>query len=87
MLQTLLRDGSVSVPALTAQLPITRQAVAKHLAALDHAGLIERVPGHGREVHFRPRSDALRSATEWLREADRAWEQRLGQLKDLLEDR
>ena len=87
MLQTLLRDGSGSVPALTARLPITRRAVAKHLATLDHAGLIERVPGPGREVHYRPRSDALHTATEWLREADRAWEQRLARLRDTLEQR
>ena len=32
-------------PALSAVLPITRQAVAKHLAALDHAGLLERAAG------------------------------------------
>ncbi len=33
MLGTLMRDGSTSVPALTAELPITRQAVAKHITA------------------------------------------------------
>ena len=45
MVDALLRDGTTSVPALTAELPITRQAVAKHLATLDDAGLVERVPG------------------------------------------
>ena len=45
MLETLIRDGSTSVPALTAELPITRQAVAKHLSALAGAGLIERELG------------------------------------------
>ena len=45
VVETLLREGSTSVPALTASLPMTRQAVAKHLAALDEAGLVERVPG------------------------------------------
>ena len=53
MLDALQRDGTTSVPALTAELPITRQAVAKHLATLDDAGLVERVPGDGREVHYR----------------------------------
>jgi DNA-binding transcriptional ArsR family regulator len=53
VVQELLRDGSTTVPALTAALPITRQAVAKHLAALDEAGLIERAPGAGREVRYR----------------------------------
>ncbi len=44
MVEALLRDGSATVPALTAELPITRQAVAKHLSALDQAGLVERAP-------------------------------------------
>jgi predicted ArsR family transcriptional regulator len=54
MLEAIERDGTTSVPALTAELPITRQAVAKHLVTLDEAGLIERVPGgSGREVRYR----------------------------------
>jgi ArsR family transcriptional regulator, cadmium/lead-responsive transcriptional repressor len=54
MVDTLLRDGTTSVPALTSELPITRQAVAKHLATLDEAGLVERVPQTaGREVQYR----------------------------------
>ena len=35
MIDALLRDGTTSVPTLSAELPITRQAVAKHLATLD----------------------------------------------------
>jgi predicted transcriptional regulator len=49
MIEALLSDGTTSVPSLTGALPISRQAVAKHLAALDHAGLIERAPVSGRE--------------------------------------
>ncbi len=45
--------------ALTAELPITRQAVAKHLATLDDAGLVERAPARGREVRYRLRDGAL----------------------------
>jgi predicted transcriptional regulator len=54
MIDALLRDGTTSVPALTAELPITRQAVAKHLVTLDEAGLIERVESDPptREVHY-----------------------------------
>ncbi|HET6689918.1 MAG TPA: metalloregulator ArsR/SmtB family transcription factor, partial [Miltoncostaeaceae bacterium] len=52
VVETMLRDGSTSVPALTAALPITRQAVAKHLAALGDAGLVERAPSPGREVRY-----------------------------------
>ena len=85
MIEALLRDGTTSVPRLSAQLPITRQAVAKHLATLDHAGLVERAPAAGREVHYRLRDGALVSASEWLAETESAWEQRLARLKGAVE--
>ncbi|MGD0452748.1 MAG: metalloregulator ArsR/SmtB family transcription factor [Solirubrobacteraceae bacterium] len=85
MVEELLRDGTTSVPALSAVLPITRQAVAKHLAALDHAGLVERAPASGREVRYRLRAGALTPATRWLAGAEAAWEQRLVRLKDAVE--
>jgi predicted ArsR family transcriptional regulator len=70
MLEVLERDGTTSVPALTTELPITRQAVAKHLLTLDEAGLIERIPGRGREVHYR---------------LAQGWDGRLQRLKRLVE--
>ncbi len=70
MLETLERDGTTSVPALTAEFPITRQAVAKHLLTLDEAGLIERVPAPGREVRYRLAA---------------GWDSRLQRLKKLVE--
>jgi predicted ArsR family transcriptional regulator len=87
VVETLLRDGSTTVPALTASLPITRQAVAKHLAALGAAGLVERSPGAGREVSYRLRPGAIRPAAEWLRATADAWDRRLGRLKDAVEAR
>jgi len=87
MVEAFLRDGSTSVPALTAALPITRQAVAKHLATLSEAGLVERVPGAGREVHYRLRRDALRPATTWLQQTEAAWDERLPRLKRAVERR
>ncbi len=85
VVQSLLRDGSTSVPALTASLPISRQAVAKHLAALEQAALLERMPQSGREVHYRLRGEALAPATAWLNDAETAWEGRLGRLKRAVE--
>ena len=85
MLGTLMRERTTSVPALTEQLPITRQAVAKHLATLADAGLIERVPAAGREVRYRLRDGALDPASAWLREAEAAWEGRLERLKRRVE--
>ncbi len=85
MVQALLRDGTTTVPALTSALPITRQAVAKHLATLDHAGLVERSPAHGREVRYRLRDGALAPASTWLVETQAAWDGRLARLKDVVE--
>jgi len=82
---TLLRDGSTSVPALKAELSMTRQAIAKHVVTLDHAGLIERSPGAGREVRYRLREGALGPAAAWLREAEAAWDGRLARLKEAVE--
>jgi DNA-binding transcriptional ArsR family regulator len=85
MVETLLAEGSTSVPALTAALPITRQAVAKHLATLDGAGLIERAPAGGRQVRYRLRPGALSPAADWLRDAEAAWDGRLARLKSAVE--
>lgn len=85
MIDALLRDGETSVPRLSGELPITRQAIAKHLATLDHAGLVERAPTRGREVRYRLRDGALESANAWLAHAERAWEQRLSRLKHAVE--
>ncbi len=85
MVQRLLREGSASVPALSAELPISRQAVAKHFAALEEAGLVERLPGGGREVRYGLRGEALGPAAAWLRDAEAGWDRRLGRLKRAVE--
>jgi DNA-binding transcriptional ArsR family regulator len=85
MIESLLRDGTTSVPRLSADLPISRQAVAKHLATLDHAGLVERAPAAGREVRYRLRDGALEPATAWLTRTEAAWDERLARLKRAVE--
>ena len=83
----LLHDGSTSVPALSAKLPISRQAVAKHVATLEQAGLLERLPGTGREVRYGLRGEAIAPAAAWLNDAGRAWDVRLARLKRAVEPR
>jgi predicted ArsR family transcriptional regulator len=85
MVESLMRDGITTVPALAAELPISRQAVAKHLSALDDAGVVERTPPAGRQVHYRLRAGALSSASAWMRDAEAAWDSRLARLKRTLE--
>jgi DNA-binding transcriptional ArsR family regulator len=86
MLSRMLQDGTTSVPTLTATLPISRQAVAKHLTALDNAGLVQRMPTSGREVRYELRPRALGPAAAWIAAADSAWETRLARLKKALEN-
>jgi DNA-binding transcriptional ArsR family regulator len=85
MIEALLREQTTSVPALTASLPISRQAVAKHLSALGDAGLVERAPAPGREVHYRLSAGALDEANAWMRRAESAWDGRLARLKEAVE--
>jgi DNA-binding transcriptional ArsR family regulator len=85
VVETLLREGTTTVPSLTASLPMTRQAVAKHLAALDDAGLVERVPEGARRVSYRLRPGALAPAATWLSGTAAAWDTRLGRLKGAVE--
>ncbi len=86
MIETLLREGSTSVPALSGGLPITRQAVAKHLTVLTDAGLVERAPERaGREVRYRLRPGALDEAAAWMRSTEDAWDNRLQRLKHAVE--
>lgn len=83
MVATLLRDGTTSVPALTAALPITRQAVAKHLAALRAAELV-RARRVGRETRFDLAPEPLEHAAAWIAEVGAAWDARLERLGRLL---
>ena len=60
-----LSEGEATVNELAEPFPISIQAVSKHLAVLERAGLIER----GRTAQLRPsrlRGDALRDAARWL---------------------
>jgi DNA-binding transcriptional ArsR family regulator len=86
MLEQLLRAGSTSVPELAGQLPISRQAVAKHLASLHTAGLVVRMPGEGREVRYGLCPRALSAATAWLERTEDAWDTRVDRLKRALEN-
>jgi DNA-binding transcriptional ArsR family regulator len=85
VVETLLAEGETSVPRLTGRVPMSRQAVAKHLAALDDAGLVQRSGGRGREVLYALRPGALRPVADWVADAERDWDARLGRLKRAVE--
>ena len=87
IVETLVHEGSTSVPLLRESFPITRQALAKHLATLGDAGLVERAEGAGgREVRYRLRPGALHPTARWLQATEAAWDDRLIRLKRAVEE-
>jgi DNA-binding transcriptional ArsR family regulator len=80
-----LRDeGELSLAALAAPLPMSRQAVTKHLEALQDAGLVE-VEWRGRTKLHRLNAEPLRAVSDWLSPYAAAWDRRLHRLRRHLE--
>ncbi|MGY1739734.1 MULTISPECIES: ArsR/SmtB family transcription factor [unclassified Blastococcus] len=84
LLDLLLSRGSATATALSEHLPVTRQAVAKHLAVLDRVGLVH-AASTGRERHFRVDETQLARAVAQLSEVGAAWDGRLRRIKDIAE--
>ena len=70
----------LSASALAGELPISRQAVAKHLAALDRAGLVA-ARRAGRELQYRLEPAPLGDAMAWMASVGARWDERLGRLE------
>jgi DNA-binding transcriptional ArsR family regulator len=74
--------GSVTASEAARELPMTRQAVAKHLAVLHDAGLAE--PSRaGRETRYALQPQALADAAAWMAEVGADWDERLARLQRL----
>jgi DNA-binding transcriptional ArsR family regulator len=71
-----LARGSASQSELAGELPVTRQAVAKHLATLRDAGLVH-AERHGRETRYELDSAPLGDAAAWLERVGGEWDERL----------
>ncbi|HWH18909.1 MAG TPA: metalloregulator ArsR/SmtB family transcription factor [Solirubrobacterales bacterium] len=84
LLDALLARGGASATALAADLPVTRQAVAKHLAVLDRAGLV-RAEKVGREVIYAVRTEELDEVSRSMAKVAAGWDQRLARIKALAE--
>ncbi len=84
MLDLLLADGGGTATSLGAQLPVTRQAVTKHLVVLDRAGLVhgDQV---GRERRYRVDERQLARAAAELADVGAAWDARLRRIKRIAE--
>ena len=84
MLDLLLADGEGTATSLSEQLPVTRQAVAKHLGVLDRAGLVHATPA-GREMRYRVDDGQFARAVAQLAAVGTAWDARLRRIKRIAE--
>jgi DNA-binding transcriptional ArsR family regulator len=84
MLDLLLAEGHATATTLSAHLPVTRQAVTKHLVVLDRVGLV-RVEPAGREMRYRVDETQLARAVAQLNTVGAMWDARLRRIKSLAE--
>jgi DNA-binding transcriptional ArsR family regulator len=81
ILAALAADGPATATDLAACLPITRQAIAKHLALLAETGLVAAEPGERRRVRYRLRSAPMQVAQQFLAALARDWDRQLDALQ------
>ena len=81
-----LSRQEASATQLAAELPVTRQAVAKHLSALRDAGLVES-RREGRETLYQLNTDPLEAAAAWIVRVGGEWDKRLARLERLVRSR
>jgi DNA-binding transcriptional ArsR family regulator len=75
--------GEASASELAERMPISRQAIVKHLASLADAGLVA-AERRGRQVRYRLTPAPLNDATRWLAEVGAEWDDRLKALERML---
>ncbi|OAA23632.1 putative transcriptional regulator [Frankia sp. EI5c] len=84
LLDLLLSGGGGTATTLSQQLPVTRQAVAKHLGVLDRVGLVRAVPA-GREKRYQVDDAQLARAVAQLSSVGSAWDARLRRIRRIAE--
>ena len=82
---TLLGEGDASASALAGRLPVTRQAIARHLAVLEGTGLVE-AARVGREVRYRVVGAQLSATARRLEAIGAAWDRRLATIREITEE-
>ncbi|MFF1873086.1 metalloregulator ArsR/SmtB family transcription factor [Streptomyces sp. CB03911] len=84
LLDLLAARGEVTATTLAGSLPVTRQAVVKHLGVLDAAGLVSGVRV-GREVRYSVQPAALDATARWMATLAADWDRRLATVKRIAE--
>jgi DNA-binding transcriptional ArsR family regulator len=84
VLDHLAAHGEATATMLAAELPVSRQAVVKHLAVLDQAGLVSsrRI---GREVRYALHPQPLDATARWMAGLAAEWDARLAAIKRIAE--
>ena len=85
MLDLLLIDGESTATSLSDQLPVSRQAVSKHLALLDRVGIVHAAT-QGRERRYRVDQSQLARAAAQLNAVGSSWDGRLRRIARIAED-
>jgi len=85
ILAALASGGPATATDLAGRLPITRQAIARHLALLAAAGLVQAEPGERRRVRYRVRAAPMQVAQQFLAALARDWDSALGALSNHLD--
>src|SRR5690349_4468671 len=85
ILAALASGGPATATDLADRLPITRQAIAKHLNLLSDAGLVKAEPGERRRVRFRLQSAPMQVAQQFLAALARDWDRSLDALQEHLD--
>ena len=80
VVEALAERGDATATELASELPVTRQAVAKHLGVLADAGLVDGRRA-GRETRYRPTPAPMGEAISWMAEVGARWDERLAALE------
>ena len=85
VVERLSARGGASATELAGELPVTRQAIVKHLVALGGAGLVtgER---SGRHKRYRLTPEPMAEAVNWMTEVGAEWDSRLAALRRVVGD-
>jgi len=79
LVRAIAARGDATATELAAELPVTRQAVAKQLATLANAGLLS-ATRNGRETRYAVTPEPLRDAVAWMADVGGRWDDRLARL-------
>jgi DNA-binding transcriptional ArsR family regulator len=84
VLDVIAARGEATATAVASELPVSRQAVVKHLAVLDRAGLVT-ARRQGREVRYVVQPEQVDAAARWMAALADEWDARLQRIKRLAE--